>query len=149
MHTNDEGEIIIELSEGIDIENEYSNQDEPAHVYNKKSNRYNDVSPLFQEPSARTENSFPIEIDNLQEFMAQQMTSLQPITEILDTSKLKEIIDASLKAHGIKTLFRYGVTEYAPNNFVLLSKNAPLSELFRTPYSVDLFRRSMFDESKN
>jgi two-component system phosphate regulon sensor histidine kinase PhoR len=106
------------------------------------------VSPLFQEPSARTENSFPIEIDNLQEFMAQQMTSLQPITEILDTSKLKEIIDASLKAHGIKTLFRYGVTEYAPNNFVLLSKNAPLSELFRTPYSVDLFRRSMFDESK-
>lgn len=107
------------------------------------------MSPLFQEPSARTENSFPIEIDNLQEFMAQQMTSLQPITEILDTSKLKEIIDASLKAHGIKTLFRYGVTEYAPNNFVLLSKNAPLSELFRTPYSVDLFRRSMFDESKN
>jgi len=106
------------------------------------------VSPLFQEPSARTENSFTIEIDNLQEFMAQQMTSLQPITEILDTSKLKEIIDASLKAHGIKTLFRYGVTEYAPNNFVLLSKNAPLSELFRTPYSVDLFRRSMFDESK-
>ena len=148
VHTNDEGEIIIELSEGIDIENEYSNQDEPTHVYNKKSNRYNDVSPLFQEPSARTENSFPIEIDNLQEFMAQQMTSLQPITEILDTSKLKEIIDASLKAHGIKTLFRYGVTEYAPNNFVLLSKNAPLSELFRTPYSVDLFRRSMFDESK-
>ncbi|MBP6323907.1 MAG: HAMP domain-containing histidine kinase [Chitinophagales bacterium] len=148
VHTNDEGEIIIEMSEGIDIENEYSNQDEPAHVYNKKSNRYNDVSPLFQEPSARTENSFPIEIDNLQEFMAQQMTSLQPITEILDTSKLKEIIDASLKAHGIKTLFRYGVTEYAPNNFVLLSKNAPLSELFRTPYSVDLFRRSMFDESK-
>ena len=63
-------------------------------------------------------------------------------------SKLKEIIDASLKAHGIKTLFRNGVTEYAPNNFVLLSKNAPLSELFRTPYSVDLFRRSMFDESK-
>ena len=76
------------------------------------------------------------------------MTSLQPITEILDTSKLKEIIDQSLKAHGIKTRVRYGVTEYAPNNFVLLSRNAPLSELFRTPYSVDLFRRSMFDDSK-
>jgi len=80
--------------------------------------------------------------------MAQQMTSLQPITEILDTTKLKEIITAELNSHGIKTKVKYGVTEYAPNNFVLLSKQAPLAELFRTPYSVDLFRRSMFDDNK-
>ena len=80
--------------------------------------------------------------------MAQQMTSLQPITDLLDTSKLKEIISNALREHGIKTNVHYGVTEYAPNNFVLLSKNAPLSQLFRTSYSVDLFRRSMFDNGK-
>ncbi len=151
IHTNENGEVIIEMSDAEGNESEYKLKQDvfpPSNGYNKRNEHYSEVSPLFQDPATMQDNSYPMEIDNLQEFMAQQMTSLQPITEILDTSKLKEIIDQSLKAHGIKTRVRYGVTEYAPNNFVLLSRNAPLSELFRTPYSVDLFRRSMFDDSK-
>ena len=152
VHTNDNGEIVIEMSDAEGNQSEYKlKQNAYASVdkLNGETNsQYSESSPLFENPNNTNDNSYPIEIDNLQEFMAQQMTSLQPITEILDTSKLKEIIDASLKAHGIKTRVRYGVTEYAPNNFVLLSKNAPLAELFRTPYSIDLFRRSMFDDSK-
>ncbi len=151
VHANENGEIIIEMSDAEGNQSEYKLKQEAYPSVNSfnNGNQYDGVGPLLQNPNnANADNSYPIEIDNLQEFMAQQMTSLQPITEILDTSKLKEIIDGSLKAHGIKTRVRYGVTEYAPNNFVLLSKNAPLSELFKTPYSVDLFRRSMFDDSK-
>ena len=37
--------------------------------------------------------------------MLQQMTSLQPITELLDTAKLKQIIDESLKATRYKTKY--------------------------------------------
>lgn len=155
IHKNENGEIIVEMSDAEGNESEYKLKQEayPTTNFgseNPNGNSYSGVSPLFSNPNNNSNNNenYPIEIDNLQEFMAQQMTSLQPITELLDTSKLKEIIDAALKAHGIKTSVRYGVTEYAPNNFVLLSKNAPLSELFKTTYSVDLFRRSMFDDSK-
>lgn len=153
VHTNQNGEIIVEMSDAEGNESEYKLKQEaypPVSNYTiENNNKFTEQSPLFQNQNSNSgEGTYPIEIDNLQEFMAQQMTSLQPITEILDTSKLKEIIDAALKAHGIKTRVRYGVTEYAPNNFVLLSKNAPLSELFKTNYSVDLFRRSMFDDSK-
>jgi hypothetical protein len=41
--------------------------------------------------------------------MAQQMTSLRPITELLDTGKLKEIITHCLEEHGLKTRVNYGV----------------------------------------
>ncbi|MEZ5054167.1 MAG: HAMP domain-containing sensor histidine kinase, partial [Chitinophagales bacterium] len=88
-------------------------------------------------------------VDNLQEFMVQQMTSLQPISELLDTSKLNQIISESLQSHGIQTKFKYGITEYTNNNFVLLSKNAPLTELYKTPYCVKLFKRNMFDDHKS
>ncbi len=149
IHTDVNGELIIEITDENGNESEYKiNQNAYSSISNlsgETNNQYKENSPLF---GSQNDNTFPIEIDNLQEFMAQQMTSLQPITELLDTSKLNEIIKSSLSLHGIKTRFRYGVTEYAPNNFVLLSKNAPLSELYKTSYTVDLFRRSMFDDSK-
>lgn len=151
IHTNEYGEVVIEMSDAVGNETEYKLREEAMPAIRGISGK-NDINregnSFFDNSVTNSDNSFPIEIDNLQEFMAQQMTSLQPITDILDTSKLKQIIDESLKAHGIKTRVRYGVTEYAPNNFVLLSKNAPLTELYKTPYSVDLFRRSMFDDSK-
>ena len=111
-----------------------------------RSREFKENNSFFNYPNPTEE--FPSEVDNLQEFMVQQMTSLQPISEILDTSKLNQLIKETLQAHGIHTKFKYGITEYTTNNFVLLSKNAPLSELYKSPYSVKLFRRSMFDENK-
>lgn len=147
IHTNANGEIVIEMSDDLD-NNEIIDKKTSRRLHKKqKEQGFTETSPLFQAP-ANNDYAYPTEVDNLQEFMAQQMTSLQPITDLLDTSKLKEIINTSLKLHGICTDVHYGVTEYAPNNFVLLSKNAPLSQLFKTNYTVDLFRRSMFDNGK-
>lgn len=160
VHSNEYGDVYIEISDNFDDEtenNEHEHQIESQaqaklkkqHLYQRKQKYNSNFSPLLQNPMEGMKHSYPIEMDNLQEFMMQQMTSLQPITEILDTSKLKQIIDESLIAHGIKTKVRYGVTEFAPNNFVLISKNASLTELYKTPYSVDLFRRSIFEECKS
>ncbi|MDB5226244.1 MAG: two-component sensor histidine kinase [Bacteroidota bacterium] len=156
IHTNEKGEVIIEMYDTAGNESDYKLK---AEAYPPLSNCYTENNytaennyPAESSPLMQTQNpndAYPIEIDNLQEFMAQQMTSLQPITELLDTSKLKQIINDALRSHGIKTRVHYGVTEYAPNNFVLLSKNAPLSDLYHTSYTVDLFRRSMFDDNKS
>ena len=146
IHTNADGEIIIEMSNMAEDE-AYSDEIEtlePAQLQNQVPFKEN--NSFFNYPNPTEE--FPSEVDNLQEFMVQQMTSLQPISEILDTSKLNQLIKETLQAHGIHTKFKYGITEYTTNNFVLLSKNAPLSELYKSPYSVKLFRRSMFDENK-
>lgn len=161
VHTNEYGEIVVEMSDASGNETEYKlNHDalpmlngrhpdigqNKHHIYNK--NDLLDLQYSGNKDAAADEGFYNLEIDNLQEFMLQQMTSLQPITELLDTAKLKQIIDESLKAHGIKQKVRYGVTEYASNNFVLLSKGASLSELYKTPYSVDLFRRSIIEDNK-
>jgi len=134
IHQRADGEIIIEMS-GQDVPENYIKEEE------EKPAPY----PFYVSPQDEVS---PMEFDHLQEFMAQQMTSLQPINEIVDTSKLKQIIENALKSHCIKTPVHYGITEFAPNNFVLLSKNAPLSELYRSSYSMELFRRSMFDNGK-
>lgn len=148
IHTDVNGELVIEITDESGNSSEYKISKDAYTNQNRNSViPYAEGSPLISNES-KADNSYPTEVDNLQEFMAQQMTSLQPINELLDTSKLNAIIKTSLNLHGIKTRFRYGVTEYAPNNFVLLSKNAPLTELYKTPYSIDLFRRSMFDDSK-
>ena len=151
IHTNEKGDVVIEMYDSAGNESEFKLKNDGYPLINNYNNsdNYNVNNSSFYQSQSNNDQSYPIEIDNLQEFMAQQMTSLEPITELLDTSKLKQIIDESLKAHGIKTCVNYGVTEYAPNNFVLLSKNTALTELFRTPYTVDLFRRSMFDDNKS
>lgn len=150
VHKNGKGEVIIEMYDASGNESDYKLKDEanfPLGNIDNNNNNYQLGTP-FEQSQFANDVSYPIEVDNLQEFMAQQMTSLQPITDILDTSKLKQIINDALRAHGIKTCVHYGVTEFAPNNFVLLSKNAPLTELYKTPYSINLFRRSMFDDNK-
>lgn len=147
VHMNENGEVFIELSEDYDN----SAKDElPAYSNNVPySNDFLESHAAYHQQWNNNKNELPTDIDNLQQFMAQQMTSLQPLNELLDTSKLNEIIGQALRCHGIKASYSYGVTEYAPNNFVLLSKNAPLVELYKTPYSIELFRRSVFDENKS
>lgn len=149
IHFDETGGLVIEIS-GDDelIEDLKSRKKEVANTPLNRGVKIHE-SPLLKSPHSHEVDELALEIDNLQQFMVQQMTSLQPINELLDTSKLRKIIVESLLAHGIKTKAHYGITEYAPNNFVLLSKNAPLFELFKTPYSIELFRRSMFNECKS
>lgn len=148
IHLDENGGIVIEMSSDDDTDIEYNAPKRLSPPLTNGDYEHNHANPLLQTPEGNAAADLSLEIDNLQEFMVQQMTSLQPINELLDTSRLKQIIDEALKAHGIKTRAHYGITEYAPNNFVLLSKNAPLLELYKTPYSIDLFRRSMINECK-
>lgn len=97
---------------------------------------------------SRMLKTLPIEFDNLQELMAKQMISLLPINEWLDTSKLQSIIDKNLAHRGIKTTVQYGITEMAPNNFVLISKGVPLALLYKSKYEMELFSRSAFGGQK-
>ena len=151
LHTNESGEIILEYLDTTGYSNEFRVKD-PSMLDNFSLQSGND-NQLYS-PYNSTQKNIPntnapsIDIDNLQQFMAQQMTSLRPITELLDTGKLKEIITHCLEEHGLKTRVNYGVTEYAPNNFVLLSKNTSMTQLYKSTYTIDLFRRSMFDDNK-
>ncbi|MFN8284626.1 MAG: HAMP domain-containing sensor histidine kinase [Chitinophagales bacterium] len=155
VRTNESGEIILEYMDTTGYSNEFRVKD-PTLLENNFSlqndgNNQNVYLPYNNKANthANTAADQPtIDIDNLQQFMAQQMTSLRPITEILDTGKLKEIINHCLEEHGLKTRVNYGVTEYAPNNFVLLSRNTSMSQLYKSDYTIDLFRRSMFDDNK-
>jgi two-component system phosphate regulon sensor histidine kinase PhoR len=94
------------------------------------------------------EEAMPMQIDNLQQLMAEQMVSLTPIQEILDTAKLNTLIAKALSNHGLNVCFRFGITEFAPNNFVLISKNTPFVELYKTKYFIELFPRSIIDQQK-
>ncbi len=146
IHVDENGEIIIEMSNMDEDENAnfFRNKEEPPMQH--RVFPHVEGNSFYHHPD---EEAFPTEVDNLQEFMVQQMTNLQPISELLDTSKLNQIISESLQSHGIQTKFKYGITEYTNNNFVLLSKNAPLAELYKTPYCVKLFKRNMFDDHKS
>ncbi len=146
VHTNENGELVIEMynSYGSDNGLTYSTDNAPG-LSAQGENKLLSSRAYGQRPSA---DYYPPELQHMQDFMAHQVASMQPITELLDTAKLNEIILAALSTHGIKTSMYFGVTEYDPDNFVLLSKNAPLTELLRTPYVVGLFKRSMFDDSK-
>lgn len=148
IHTDVNGEVFIEMEE--DFGNNNTSSERLAYSNNVPySNDFLEKNAIYNNQWQEEKEGIPTEVDNLQQFMAQQMTSLQPLNELLDTSKLNDIIEKSLRSHGIKASYSYGVTEYAPNNFVLLSKNASLVDLYKTPYSVDLFRRSMFEENKS
>lgn len=95
------------------------------------------------------EEAMPMEIDNIQQMMAEQMTSLTPIQELLDTTKVNAIIKKALANHGINLCFKFGITEFAPNNFVLISQNTPFVELYKTKYFIELFPRSIIDQRKS
>lgn len=88
------------------------------------------------------------QLEEFQQMMMKEMISTRPIQEIIDTSRLKTIITDILASKGIKTKFDYGITEYADNNFVLVSEGADLVSLYKTPYSIKLFPRSIIDGNK-
>lgn len=141
ISTNENGDIVLNWSDTSGREGSYKVK---SDIMPFSAGHMHMNYPGF----AQTQDESYTELDNLQALMLQQMTSLQPINELIDTARLKTIITDELKAQGIKTKYYYGVTEYAPNNFVLLSKGTPLSELFKSDYSIDLFRRSMIDAGK-
>lgn len=152
LREDENGDLILEYVDTSGYSNEFKVKDpslleKSFSINSEQQITYNDRNVLPYSNSVN-DNSSIINIDNLQQFMSQQMTSLRPISELLDTSKLNEIIAQSLKAHGLNTKVCYGVTEYAQNNFVLLSKNTSLTQLYKSPYTIDLFRRSMFDDNK-
>jgi len=111
---------------------------------------YNDSMTAEQFAAIREqiEESMPLQIDNLQQLMAEQMVSLTPIQELLDTTKLSSLISKALSNRGISICFRFGITEFAPNNFVLISKNTPFTALYKTKYFIELFPRSIIDQKK-
>lgn len=93
-------------------------------------------------------NLLEAQMGELQQMLMREMISLRPISEIIDTSGLNKLIKNALRNKGLKTHFNYGITEFADNNFVLISEKADLSELFRTKYSIKLFPRSLVDGNK-
>ncbi|MCO5249242.1 MAG: HAMP domain-containing histidine kinase [Chitinophagales bacterium] len=88
------------------------------------------------------------QISDFQNMMASEMMSIRPIEEIIDTTQLRKLITSTLYYHGIKTEYQYGITEFADNNFIFVSKGANLSHLYHTEYTTKLFRNSFFDEYK-
>jgi two-component system phosphate regulon sensor histidine kinase PhoR len=84
----------------------------------------------------------------INEMVMRQIFSLQPITEVLDTGKLKGIIEESLVRHGINTAVEFGITEYTLNNFVFVSTGAALEKLYDSKYLVSLFPGNVYHSQK-
>jgi len=84
----------------------------------------------------------------INEMVMRQIFSLQPITEVLDTGKLKAIIEESLTRHGINTAVEFGITEYTLNNFVFVSTGAALEKLYDSKYLVSLFPGNVYHSQK-
>ena len=80
--------------------------------------------------------------------MYEQLVNVQPITELIDTARLLETITSSLRDKGINTSVQYAISELSENNFVLISENASLRDLFLSPYKKDLLQRTFFDTQK-
>lgn len=78
-----------------------------------------------------------------------ELISVQPITELIDTSKLYETISSALKERGICTIFQYGISELTENNFVLASPKASLRDLFVSNFKKNLLQRTFLDTKKN
>lgn len=88
------------------------------------------------------------QLEEFQQMMMKEMISTRPIQDIIDTARLNDLIGEILVNKGLKTRYDYGITEYADNNFVLVSDNADLVSLYQTPYSIKLFPRSVVDGNK-
>ncbi len=84
----------------------------------------------------------------INEMVLKQIFSLQPITEVIDTNNLKQIIKETLAKKNIHTEVEFGITEYTLNNFVFVSSGASLEELYDTKYSVDLFQGNIYESAK-
>ena len=84
----------------------------------------------------------------IHEMVLKQLFSLQPITEVLDTSNLKNIIRETLNKKGINTPFEFGITEYTLNNFVFVSSGASLEQLYETKYVANIFQGNVYESAK-
>lgn len=84
----------------------------------------------------------------INEMVWRQIFSLQPITEVLDTGKLQDIIKETLNRNGIYTPFEFGITEYTLNNFVYVSTGGSLEKLYDTKYVVNLFPGNVYHSQK-
>ena len=84
----------------------------------------------------------------INKLVLKQLFSMQPITEVLDTGKLREMIAETLERKGVETKFEFGITEYTLNNFVFASTGATLKELYNSSYVVNLFPQSMIESTK-
>ena len=148
IHSASGSGMVVHYFDSSGKGKEYLIKNDSIISYNREEMDKDEPGDIIPEYENKIKQSLPIEIDNLQELMARQMVSLQPINELLDTGRLKEIIYESLEARGIKTKVKYGITEFAPNNFVLISKNTSLSALYHSKYSINLFQRSFYAENK-
>ncbi|MCO5230976.1 MAG: HAMP domain-containing histidine kinase [Chitinophagales bacterium] len=94
------------------------------------------------------ERLYKSQIQGFQEMLVREMITLRPIEEIINIQQLEEFIRKILVQHGINLNFHFGITEFADNNFVYVSQGSDLGELFHTPYTTKLFRKSLFDGQK-
>lgn len=85
---------------------------------------------------------------DLRRIMLREMLAMRPFAEVIDTSRLHEVIGQVLSTKGIRTPYYYGITEYATNNFVIISPGADLRELYRTPYIVKIYSRTFIDANR-
>ncbi len=120
----------------------------PTHLPYVNDNKYQNDTFSDLNPQSINQN-IRDRVNKLQDILFQEMITVKPIQEIIDTAMLNKIIKQTLYAKGIKTQYQYGVTEYADNNFVLVSDNANLVELFQSPYAINLFPNSLFASHKS
>jgi two-component system phosphate regulon sensor histidine kinase PhoR len=103
--------------------------------------------PIGLDPNSINQN-IKDQINKLQDVLFQEMITVKPIQEIIDTTILNKMIKQTLISKGLKTPYQYGITEYADNNYVLVSEKASLVDLFQSPYSIQLFPNSLFESHK-
>jgi len=84
----------------------------------------------------------------LKQMMLREMLSKRSIAEIIDTTRLHTLIGQVLTTKGIRTDFHFGITEESTNNFVLVSPQADLRQLYKTPYIVKIYSRTFFDSNR-
>ena len=88
------------------------------------------------------------QIEQFEQMLVREIITIRPIQEIVNISKLNDLIKRTLLQHGVKTKFQFGITEFADNNFIFVSPHADLSALYHTEYTTKLFRKSLFDGHK-
>ena len=57
---------------------------------------------------------------DLRRIMLREMLAMRPFAEVIDTSRIHELIGQVLATKGIRTTYHYGITEHDTNNFVMI-----------------------------
>lgn len=125
--------------------NQFQLNDSLMHSENPYDNPEKRINHIDRNEFAKAYKS---QIREFQEMLVREMITLRPMEEIIDIQQLEPFIRKTLVHHGIKTDFKYGITEFADNNFVFISPGADLGALYHTPYTSKLFRKSFIDGNK-